>query len=121
MRFDLLVLAEFWFRKATQMTTGKDDEPKILFQKCRVIRLYGPLTTDCPIKVDFTEYGRAIYATEDIPEGETVFEDSVKCSTLFITKPPSNRVTIVPSLCFHRKNISWKPFQPWKVIFVIWC
>lgn len=78
MKLDLLVLAEFWFRKATQTTPAncKDDEPKILFQKCRVKRLYGPLTTDFPIRVDFTEYGRAIFATEDIPEGEIVFDDS---------------------------------------------
>lgn len=76
MKFELLVLAEFWFRKATQATSGKDNETKVLFQKCRVKRLYGPLTSDFPIRVDFTEYGRAIYATEDIPAGEIVFSDA---------------------------------------------
>lgn len=76
MKLDLIVLAEFWFRKATQATSGKDEETKILFQKCRVKRLYGPLAADFPIKVDFTEYGRAIYATEDISAGDIVFTDA---------------------------------------------
>ena len=73
---DLLVVAEFWLRKATQMSQGKDDEPKILFQRARVARLYGPLTDGFPVKVDFTEYGRAIYATEDITAGDLVFCDT---------------------------------------------
>ena len=66
----LPVTAEFWLRKATQLSGKKDTEAAILFQKIRVRRLYGPLTADFPVTVDFTQYGRAVVATEDIPAGE---------------------------------------------------
>ncbi|CAG5133628.1 unnamed protein product, partial [Candidula unifasciata] len=58
----LPVLAEFWLRKATQLSGGKDEEAAFLFQKVRVRRLYDPLTQDQPVKVDFTKFGRAIFA-----------------------------------------------------------
>lgn len=58
----LPVLAEFWFRKATQLSGGKDEEAAFLFQKVRVRRLYDPLTQDQPVMVDFTKFGRAIFA-----------------------------------------------------------
>ncbi|KAK3086638.1 hypothetical protein FSP39_021265 [Pinctada imbricata] len=74
-QLELLVVAEFWFRKATQLSQGKDQEAKVLFQKARVTRLYGPLTLDFPVKVDFTEYGRAIFAKENIKAGDMVFSD----------------------------------------------
>ncbi|CAL1544865.1 unnamed protein product [Lymnaea stagnalis] len=71
----LPVLAEFWLRKATQLTGGKDEEAAILFQKVRVKRLYDPLTEDQPIKIDFTQFGRAVFAKKDIAKGETVMTD----------------------------------------------
>ncbi|XP_059162060.1 uncharacterized protein LOC131945091 isoform X2 [Physella acuta] len=71
----LPVLAEFWFRKATQLTGGKDEEAAILFQKVRVKRLYDPLTEDQPVRVDFTQFGRAVFAKRDIAKGQTVMTD----------------------------------------------
>ncbi|BFZ13306.1 hypothetical protein BsWGS_16347 [Bradybaena similaris] len=71
----LPVLAEFWFRKATQLSGGKDEEAAFLFQKVRVRRLYDPLTQDQPVMVDFTKFGRAIFAKEHIAKGDTVLTD----------------------------------------------
>ncbi|RUS72183.1 hypothetical protein EGW08_020059 [Elysia chlorotica] len=71
----LPVLAEFWFRKATQLSGGKDKEAAQLFQKVRVKRLYDPLTEDQPVYVEFTEFGRAVFAKRDINKGETVMTD----------------------------------------------
>ena len=61
----LPVLAEFWFRKATQLSGEKDEEAAQLFQKVRVKRLYDPLTEDQPVFVEFTEYGRAVFAQRE--------------------------------------------------------
>ncbi|GFS16315.1 SET and MYND domain-containing protein 5 [Elysia marginata] len=71
----LPVLAEFWLRKATQLSGGKDEEAAHLFQKVRVKRLYDPLTEDQPVVVEFTEFGRAVFAERDIAKGETVMTD----------------------------------------------
>ncbi|KAK0049758.1 hypothetical protein Bpfe_020779 [Biomphalaria pfeifferi] len=71
----LPVLAEFWLRKATTLSGGKDEEAAFMFQKVRVRRLYEPLTEDQPIKVDFTKFGRAVFAKCDIPKGHTVMTD----------------------------------------------
>ena len=60
------VLAEFWLRKATQLSDGKDEEAQILFQEVRCKREYDPLINDHPIEVKFTQFGRAVYA-----KGET--------------------------------------------------
>ncbi|GFN79266.1 SET and MYND domain-containing protein 5 [Plakobranchus ocellatus] len=71
----LPVLAEFWLRKATQLSGGKDEEAAMLFQKVRVKRLYDPLTEDQPVHVEFTQFGRAVIAKDDIAQGETVMTD----------------------------------------------
>lgn len=70
-KFDLPVMAEFWLRKATAMGADKtkDIEAATLFQKVRVKRIYGPLTMDYPVRVDFTECGRAVMATAKLHEG----------------------------------------------------
>lgn len=73
---DLLVTAEFWFRKATVLSRGQDTTAAQLFQQCRVKRLYGPLCKAYPVRVDFTEYGKAVFATEDIEAGQVAFQDS---------------------------------------------
>lgn len=75
MEFKLPVMAEFWLRKAYQLANSKDEEAAILFQKVRVQRLYGPLTKDMPITVDFTMNGRSIFAIKDIKKGDKVFSD----------------------------------------------
>ena len=63
-------MAEFWLRKATTLAPGgKDVDAATLFQKVRVKRTYGPLTQDYAVKVDFTEYGRAVFATDQLEEG----------------------------------------------------
>ena len=63
-------MAEFWFRKATTLAPGgKDIEAATLFQKVRVKRTYGPLTEDYAVNVEFTEYGRAVFATDIFEEG----------------------------------------------------
>lgn len=72
---ELPVSAEFWFRKATKASDNKDEESAILFQKVRTSRLYGPMTLDFPVKVDFSQFGRSVIATEDIPEGTECFTD----------------------------------------------
>lgn len=66
----LPVTAEFWLRKATLMSGGNSQEVGMLFQKVRVKRLYDPLTESFPVAVDFTQYGRAVVATEDVKAGE---------------------------------------------------
>lgn len=48
------------------MTGGKDEEAGVLFQKVRVKRLYDPMTEDQPVKVEFTQFGRAVYAKGEI-------------------------------------------------------
>ena len=82
----LPVTAELWLRKATVTSGKKDVEAAVLFQKVRVRRLYGPLTEDFPVAVDFTKYGRAVVATEDVKAGEvkspTVRFSSVQFSPL---------------------------------------
>jgi hypothetical protein len=69
-------MAEFWFRKATALIPEKerkkDLEAPTLFQKVRVKRIYGPLTVDYPVKVDFTDYGRAVYATDTLEPGKLI-------------------------------------------------
>lgn len=75
MQLWLPVTAEFWLRKATVTSGRRDEEAGILFQKVRVKRLYGPLTEDFPVAVDFTQYGRAVVAKEDVPAGEVVMKD----------------------------------------------
>ncbi|KAK7498808.1 hypothetical protein BaRGS_00009900 [Batillaria attramentaria] len=62
----LPVTAEFWLRKATVTSGRRDQEAGVLFQKVRVKRLYGPLTEDFPVAVDFTQFGRAVVAKEDV-------------------------------------------------------
>lgn len=78
-KLELPVMAEFWFRKATalipQKERRKDLEAPTLFQKVRVKRIYGPLTMDYPVRVDFTEYGRAVFATDKLEPGEDAFDD----------------------------------------------
>ena len=62
----LPVNAEFWFRKATQLSEGKDEEAALLFQKVRVKREYDPLIGDHPITVEFTQFGRAVHAKGEL-------------------------------------------------------
>lgn len=66
-------MAEFWLRKATTMIPEKerrkDLEAQTLFQKVRVGRIYGPLTDGYPVRVDFTGYGRAVFATDSLESG----------------------------------------------------
>lgn len=56
-----------------------DLEAQTLFQKARVGRVYGPLTDGFPVKVDFTEFGRAVFATDDIYAGKH-FRGETSCS-----------------------------------------
>ncbi|GAB1600558.1 uncharacterized protein LOC106876117 [Argonauta hians] len=72
---DLPVTAEIWLRRATQMSQRKDLEAATLFQKVRVHRLYHPLVKDSKVKIDFTEFGRAVVAKEDIKSGDIVLTD----------------------------------------------
>lgn len=66
-------MAEFWYRKATAMIPeperNTDLDSPMQFQKIRVKRIYGPLTIDFPITVDFTEFGRAVFATDNLEPG----------------------------------------------------
>ncbi|KAL8615327.1 hypothetical protein ACOMHN_038066 [Nucella lapillus] len=71
----LPVAAEFWLRKATVTSGKKDVEAAVLFQKIRVKRLYDPLTEGFPVAVDFTQYGRAVVATEDVKGDEVLLKD----------------------------------------------
>ena len=75
-KLDLPVLTEFWLRKATSMIPEsekrKDLESASLFQQVRVNRIYGPLTSEYPIRVTFTEYGRAVVATENLEPGRAI-------------------------------------------------
>ncbi|KAL3860602.1 hypothetical protein ACJMK2_010701 [Sinanodonta woodiana] len=71
----LPVHAEFWYRKATTLSQMKDIEAAMMFQKVRAERIYGPLTINYPIKVNFTKYGRSIFATKGLKIGEIAFED----------------------------------------------
>lgn len=73
---DLPVSAEFWFRKATQMTSQKDEEAARLFQSVRVARLYDPLTIYFPVSVNFAQFGRSIIAKENLKPGDIAFEDT---------------------------------------------
>ncbi|XP_052815267.1 uncharacterized protein LOC128242221 [Mya arenaria] len=78
-KLDLPVLAEFWLRKATAMVPEAnrhtDLDSATLFQQVRVKRIYGPLTKECPVKVAFTDYGRAVIATDNLEPGEIAFDD----------------------------------------------
>lgn len=76
MEFKLPVLAEFWLRKASMLANTKDEEAGILFQKIRAHRLFDPITKDMPVTVDFSMYGRAIFAIKDIKAGERIFADA---------------------------------------------
>ena len=49
---------------------GRDTEAETLFQKIRVKRIYGPLTGEFPVRVDFTQYGRAVFATDNLQPGK---------------------------------------------------
>lgn len=73
---NLPIAAEFWLRKAYTLSGKKDEEAAVIFQKVRTSRIYSPLTVDFPVIVDFSGYGRGIYAKRDIQEGEIIFEDS---------------------------------------------
>ncbi|WAR13605.1 SMYD5-like protein [Mya arenaria] len=70
-KLDLPVLAEFWLRKATAMVPEAnrhtDLDSATLFQQVRVKRIYGPLTKECPVKVAFTDYGRALLSCIHLP------------------------------------------------------
>lgn len=72
---DLPVTAESWLRRATQLSQRKDVEAATLFQKIRVHRLYDPLTKGTKVRIDFTEYGRAVVAKEDVKAGDIIFHD----------------------------------------------
>ncbi|ESO95080.1 hypothetical protein LOTGIDRAFT_232186 [Lottia gigantea] len=76
MSLELPISAEFWFRRATKLSKEGDDEAAMLFQQVRVDRLYRPLTAGYPVKVEFKQFGRGVYATEDIKEGDIAFVDS---------------------------------------------
>ncbi|XP_041374011.1 uncharacterized protein LOC121387067 [Gigantopelta aegis] len=69
------VAAESWFRKATELSDSSDTEAAMLFQKVRVGRLYGPLTSDSPVEVTFTKYGRAVCCKSAISAGQIIFTD----------------------------------------------
>ena len=73
---ELPVLAEFWLRKATQISQNQDLESAIAFQQIRVSRLYDPLCIGFPVKVAYSQYGKCIIATEDIEQNGVIFKDS---------------------------------------------
>ncbi|CAH1780281.1 unnamed protein product [Owenia fusiformis] len=70
-----LVHGELWCKKATQLSPTKNCEPAILFQQIRTQRVYSHSCKDLPIEVRFSEYGRAVYATDDIKAGTDIFKD----------------------------------------------
>lgn len=72
---DLPVTSETWLRRATQLSQRKDIEAATLFQKVRVHRLYDPMTKGTKVRIDFTEYGRAVVAKEDVKAGDIIFTD----------------------------------------------
>ncbi|XP_012944230.1 uncharacterized protein LOC101858898 [Aplysia californica] len=129
----LPVLAEFWLRKATQLSGGKDEEAAMLFQKVRVRRLYEPLTEDQPVQVDFTQFGRAVFAKEDIPAGETVMMDipmviAQSLSTRHIPACANCATSLIsPEIYFEKKlNLMGKEQQEliedhWPKVSEIWC
>ncbi|XP_063441122.1 uncharacterized protein LOC134721815 [Mytilus trossulus] len=84
MEFKLPVLAEFWLRKASELAKSKDEETAICFQKVRAHRLYDPLTKDMPVTVDFTMYGKAVFAVKDIKAGDIVFSDAPIVTTPYV-------------------------------------
>ena len=71
---DLPVQAEHWLRQACRLDK-EDNEAPLLFQNIRVKRLYGPLTEGSKVAVKFTQFGRAVHATDDIKPGENCFRD----------------------------------------------
>lgn len=71
---DLPVHAESWLRQGCKVSKGDQDMP-LLFQNIRVKRLYGPLTAGTKVNVIFTQYGRAVVASEDISPGGNCFRD----------------------------------------------
>ncbi|XP_029634436.1 uncharacterized protein LOC115209940 isoform X2 [Octopus sinensis] len=85
---DLHVTAEIWLRRATQMSQRKDLEAATLFQKIRVHRLYQPLVKDSKVKVDFTLYGRAVVAREDVKAGDIVLADRPAVFAQILEKDP---------------------------------
>ncbi|XP_041376113.1 SET and MYND domain-containing protein 5-like [Gigantopelta aegis] len=86
-KLNLPVMAEFWFRKATKLSEPGDDEAAFAFQRIRVHRLYDPLTADFPVEVDFRQFGRAIFATEDIHKSELCFSDNAAVvSEIFVKR-----------------------------------
>ncbi|XP_041374696.1 potential protein lysine methyltransferase SET5-like [Gigantopelta aegis] len=72
----LPVMAESWFRRATEMSSPVDTEAAILFQNVRVSRIYGPLTLATPVEVRFTQYGRAVFCQQPMIMKQVIFRDS---------------------------------------------
>lgn len=70
------------------MSQRKDLEAATLFQKVRVHRLYHPLVKDSKVKVDFTEYGRAVVARQDIKVGDVVLADQPAVFAQLLEKDP---------------------------------
>ncbi|XP_060601821.1 uncharacterized protein LOC132755020 isoform X1 [Ruditapes philippinarum] len=71
---NLPVHAEAWLRQGCKLDKN-DKEMPLLFQNIRVKRLYGPLTDGTKVNVVFTQFGRAIVASENISPGENCFRD----------------------------------------------
>ncbi|XP_035697869.1 SET and MYND domain-containing protein 5-like isoform X1 [Branchiostoma floridae] len=70
------VLSEVWLRRASRLTEGNDYEALLLFQQTRIHRFYDPLTEGTSVQVRFTKYGRAVFCTEDVAEGQELFRDT---------------------------------------------
>ena len=71
---DLPVHAEYWLRQACRLDKDSEEAP-LLFQNVRVKRLYGPLTDGSKVEVNFTQFGRAVHAIDDVKAGENCFRD----------------------------------------------
>ena len=71
---NLPVHAESWLRQACRLDKTDDQSP-LLFQNIRVKRLYGPLTEGSKVEVRFTQFGRAVHATDNVSAGENCFRD----------------------------------------------
>ncbi|XP_078673916.1 protein-lysine N-trimethyltransferase SMYD5-like [Branchiostoma floridae x Branchiostoma belcheri] len=70
------VLSEVWLRRASRLTEGNDYEALLLFQQTRIHRFYDPLTEGTSVQVRFTKYGRAVFCSEDVEEGQELFRDT---------------------------------------------
>ena len=99
---------------------GKDIEAATLFQKIRVKRIYGPLTAEYPVRVDFTEYGRTVFATDNLQPGRV--KSGIFGQTAKFGQPPclfhSSVIEIQNKLTKQTVKILMKRFLRSRLIWI---